>query len=917
MAESFTGGLLGAAGGAALGTLYVELTADSAKLVKGMAEAELSVKHGAGVMLQEIGTLSLEVTAGLALIGGVAVEEFAKFDKAMMRSLAVMEPVTAAMKKQMEDTARSIAKNSITPAEELAASYGTLAQAGLGVEASMEALGAVNQLARTGTISMTTATDILVQSQASLGLKVNDTVKNLENMVRVSDVLVKASTLTTASVQQLGEALQGKTGAALRTANKSVEEGAAVLAVLARTGIKAGEAGQALALVLKQLETAAIKNRDVFEKYEITVFDSNGAMRNMADIVGDVEKAFRGASAETLKAGLTTLGLQVSQRGGITTLLGFSEKIREYQAALESAGGTTKRVADDQMEAFHSQLQISTNRIKDLLITIGEGLEPSLKILNEMLQTLTNSNTAANESIKESANVYGTALVYAVKGVIMVFEGLRDLLKVVAIGILQLVEWTLQGCGKIAEGVALAFNGVVKGVVAGINMVITAINYWIDVLPDWVKEELNTGVIPELKTNIAFEFDKAQLDKDVAMLEDAKQTIWDSLVKTSTDAAKAVEPPMKEVAAVVDKMASSVVSATNNGVKGMATLAEEAKLAKEELDKLLAVFDKLGAPKSALQTLGLTDQKDLDALMKMGVQKSTIDELSRVKTPSIGRGGLDISGGSDPFATQSFGLVQEEKLARDRLKIWSEINGKELAAHKELQEAKLAAVKIYDQKIKQLQQAEALILVQAYQTAFTSIADVIKGFAGEQSTAYKAMFAVSKAFAIAESLIKIQQGIAGAIGAVPFYPVGAINLAAVMTAAANIISTIQSVSLAVGKAEGGPVTAGGSFLVGEKGPELFTPVVSGMITPNNRLSSTASSDMSSSSSGGAGQAVRVVINNFTDAKPEVTERSDGQGKIIEVVLKRVKSEISSEVREGRGDVSKAMEASYGLRRGKV
>ena len=38
-----------------------------------------------------------------------------------------------------------------------------------------------------------------------------------------------------------------------------------------------------------------------------------------------------------------------------------------------------------------------------------------------------------------------------------------------------------------------------------------------------------------------------------------------------------------------------------------------------------------------------------------------------------------------------------------------------------------------------------------------------------------------------------------------------------------------------GKAKGGPVKAGGSFVVGEKGPELFVPKRSGTIIPNDKL----------------------------------------------------------------------------------
>jgi phage-related minor tail protein len=37
------------------------------------------------------------------------------------------------------------------------------------------------------------------------------------------------------------------------------------------------------------------------------------------------------------------------------------------------------------------------------------------------------------------------------------------------------------------------------------------------------------------------------------------------------------------------------------------------------------------------------------------------------------------------------------------------------------------------------------------------------------------------------------------------------------------------------RAEGGPVSGGKSYLVGEKGPEMFTPSQSGMIIPNKSL----------------------------------------------------------------------------------
>jgi len=64
-----------------------------------------------------------------------------------------------------------------------------------------------------------------------------------------------------------------------------------------------------------------------------------------------------------------------------------------------------------------------------------------------------------------------------------------------------------------------------------------------------------------------------------------------------------------------------------------------------------------------------------------------------------------------------------------------------------------------------------------------------------------------------------------------------------------------------GKASGGYVSGGTSYVVGEQGPELFTPSVSGNIIPNNKLSS------------GGG----IIINVYGDVSGEelITKVSDG------------------------------------------
>jgi hypothetical protein len=62
-----------------------------------------------------------------------------------------------------------------------------------------------------------------------------------------------------------------------------------------------------------------------------------------------------------------------------------------------------------------------------------------------------------------------------------------------------------------------------------------------------------------------------------------------------------------------------------------------------------------------------------------------------------------------------------------------------------------------------------------------------------------------------------------------------------------------------GKATGGPVSGGTTYLVGERGPELFTPSGSGNIIPNNRLG------------GGAAAVFNITVNGAID--PEGTART--------------------------------------------
>lgn len=190
--------------------------------------------------------------------------------------------------------------------------------------------------------------------------------------------------------------------------------------------------------------------------------------------------------------------------------------------------------------------------------------------------------------------------------------------------------------------------------------------------------------------------------------------------------------------------------------------------------------------------------------------------------------------------------------------------------------------------------------LQNYGSLFGGLADLTKTFAGEQSSAYKAIFAVSKAFAIADAIIKIQQGIAAA-SALPF-PANIPAMASVAAATAGIVSTIKGTTFGGGRQYGGPVSADSLYRVNETGrPEMFQgsngaqymlPTSGGRVIPADQVG------------GASGPQWQIVVNN--NAPGAVASASvDQQSRVVTIAI----AEVAAQIRENSGSVWSALRSA--------
>lgn len=191
---------------------------------------------------------------------------------------------------------------------------------------------------------------------------------------------------------------------------------------------------------------------------------------------------------------------------------------------------------------------------------------------------------------------------------------------------------------------------------------------------------------------------------------------------------------------------------------------------------------------------------------------------------------------------------------------------------------------------------------------FGNLADLAKQGAGEQSDIYKTMFAASKAFAIADAVIKIQQAMASAAMSVP-WPGNLAAIGSVVGATAGIVSTIASTNISGGRQYGGPVNSGNLYRVNEKGaPEMFTAA-----NGSQYMMPTASGRVTAADQVGSGALKLTIINNTSAPIGQVTERSIGDGERA-LIISEAASLVAAQLGDPNSGVSRSMSRNFSTQR---
>ncbi|NNI43705.1 phage tail length tape measure family protein [Pasteurella multocida] len=239
--------------------------------------------------------------------------------------------------------------------------------------------------------------------------------------------------------------------------------------------------------------------------------------------------------------------------------------------------------------------------------------------------------------------------------------------------------------------------------------------------------------------------------------------------------------------------------------------------------------------------------------------------------------------GNDPYVQND--IIRDEQLAKAE-----EMHKQQLLSVEEFQKAKADIEDAYRKRKEDLDRESAIAQLGAAASLFDGLAGLMEATAGRNSSAYRTMFAISKSFQIAQSLLNLHAAVMKAMNDDDSLTTTErlAKMAAVASAGANVLNQLTSVTLSGARAMGGPVGGGRAYLVGEKGPEIFVPGASGQITSNENLNKAL----------GGGSNKTVVINqtnNFDSSNSDNLDLAKSIAKQTKAVVYEV---LKNESRSG-------------------
>lgn len=376
-----------------------------------------------GDNISSAGQKMLPVTAAVTGLGTAAVTTAANFESSMSQVQATMGVTKDAMSTvdgqsvntmdTLSELAKKMGAETAFSAKECADALNYLALAGYDTQQMCDTLPTVLNLAAAGDIDLASASDMVTDAMSALVMGVDESTKMVDQMA-------KTASSTNTSVAQLGEGIL-TIGATAKSIKGGTAELNTALGILANNGIKGAEGGTHLQNVILSLQNPTDKAAAQMDALGVSVYDSNGNMRSLNDILGDLNKSMDGMTSAD-KANIIATIFNKTDLASVNALLANTgDTWDSLQNSITNSAGAAQQMADTQLDNLQGQITILKSALEGLAISFGELLMPAIKQIVDWVQKFVDWLNSMDEGTKKV--IVTVALLAAAIGPVLIVIG--------------------------------------------------------------------------------------------------------------------------------------------------------------------------------------------------------------------------------------------------------------------------------------------------------------------------------------------------------------------------------------------------------------------------------------------------------------------------------------------------------------
>ena len=369
------------------------ITGDTRLDTSGFTKGISSMTVAAGNLISDLTKTAATKLAGLAKS---SVSVGMNFD-------ASMSQVAATMGKSVDEidnltkVAKEMGSTTKFTATQAADALNYLALAGYDADKAAEVLPSVLNLAAAGGMDLAYASDLVTDAMASLNIEANK-----QNVDDFGNKLAKAASKANANVSQLGEAILTVGGTAANLKGGTTELTTA-LGLLANVGIKGAEGGTHLRNIILSLQSPTDDATKLMQKLGLQVYDSQGKMRGLNDILSDLNSAMNGMTQGQKDSIINALFNKTDLAAVNGLLAAQGEQWETLASQIDAADGAMGQMAETQQDNLQGVMTSLGSAFEGLQLAVYNEMEPSLTDLGnygiECVRTLT---TALSEGGPEA-----------------------------------------------------------------------------------------------------------------------------------------------------------------------------------------------------------------------------------------------------------------------------------------------------------------------------------------------------------------------------------------------------------------------------------------------------------------------------------------------------------------------------------